>query len=138
MTGKMLWSPSTIKNNLDKFIEYINIKKDIHTYADLHKWSVEKKEIFWDKFWQFSNIIGKKNNNIFKNSEHFIDTKFFETSLLNYAENCLQINNDEDAIIFYNEQGESRFHIFLKAKISKKMIEWLQFFPIFLRQSKLF
>ena len=108
MTGKMLWSPSTIKNNLDKFIEYINIKKDIHTYADLHKWSVEKKEIFWDKFWQFSNIIGKKNNNIFKNSEHFIDTKFFETSLLNYAENCLQINNDEDAIIFYNEQEESR------------------------------
>ena len=109
MTGKVLWSPSSTEKNIDKFIEYINIKKEINSYEDLHKWSVEKKEIFWDKFWQFSNIIGEKNDDIFKDSKNFIDTRFFDTSSLNYSENCLQNNNnDDDAIIFYNEQKDSR------------------------------
>ena len=108
MSGKVLWSPSATKKNIDKFIEYSNIKKEINTYQDLHKWSVQKKEIFWDKFWQFSNIIGEKKEDIFQDSKNFIDTKFFESSLLNYSENCLQNSNDDDAIIFYNEQKSSR------------------------------
>ena len=63
-----------------------------------------KKEIFWDKFWEFTNIIGEKKGKIFKDSKNFIETKFFEKSHLNYTENCLQLNNDDEAIIFYNEQ----------------------------------
>ena len=108
MSGKMLWSPSTANNNIDKFIKFANLKKEIKTYKDLHKWSVEKKEIFWDKFWEFSNIIGRKKGDVFQDSKNFIDTKFFEKSLLNYSENCLQNYNHEDAIIFYNEQKDSR------------------------------
>ena len=108
MSGKVLWHPSSSINNIDKFIEYVNIKKKINTYQELHKWSVGEKEIFWDKFWQFSGIIGEKKGDIFKDSKNFIDTKFFESSLLNYSENCLQKNNDDDAIIFYNEQKNSR------------------------------
>ena len=72
MSGKVLWSPSANKNNIDKFIEYVNIKKNINTYQDLHKWSVEKKEIFWDKFWEFSNIIGEKRGDIFKDSKKLL------------------------------------------------------------------
>ena len=108
MSRRLLWSPSSKINNIDKFIKFANIIDEFNTYEDLHKWSVEKKEVFWDKFWQFSNIIGVKKNDIFKDSKNFIDTKFFESSLLNYSENCLQKHNDEDAIIFYNEQKESR------------------------------
>ena len=108
MTRKILWSPITTKSNINNFIDYISKKEVINTYEDLHKWSVEKKEIFWDKVWEFTNITGEKKGEIFNDSKNFIDTKFFETSLLNYAENCLQKNNDEDAIIFYNEQKDSR------------------------------
>ena len=108
MTGKKLWSPITTETNINSFIDYIDKNEKIITYEDLHKWSIEKKEIFWDQVWNFTNIIGKKQEDIFKDSKHFIDTKFFEKSLLNYAENCLQKNNDEDAIIFYNEQRQSR------------------------------
>ena len=108
MSGKLLWSPSTSKNNIDNFIEFSNLTKKIYTYQDLHKWSVKKKDIFWDKFWQFSNIIGEKKGDIFKDSKNFIDTKFFEKSSLNYTENCLQNYNQNDAIIFYNEQRDSR------------------------------
>ena len=47
MSEKVLWSPPATKNNIDKFIEYVNIKEEINSYEALHKWSVEKKEIFW-------------------------------------------------------------------------------------------
>ena len=109
MTGKKLWSPSTTEQNINLFIDKIGKKNTFLSYQDLHIWSIEKKEIFWDKLWEFTNIIGEKNDQIFKDSKHFIETKFFESSLINYAENCLQNNNNnEDAIIFYNEQKHSR------------------------------
>ena len=109
MTGKKLWSPSTTENNINLFIDSIGKTDTFISYQDLHNWSIEKKEVFWDKFWEFSNIIGEKNDQIFKDSKHFIETTFFESSFINYTENCLQNkNNNEDAIIFYNEQRHSR------------------------------
>ena len=108
MTSKRLWSPTATSNNIDLFKNYINENVKINTYNDLHKWSIECKEIFWDKIWDFTNIIGEKKEEIFKDSQNFIDAKFFDKSSLNYAENCLQRNSDDDAIIFYNEQKCSR------------------------------
>ena len=46
MTAKKLWSPSTTNNNLNLFIEYIADKGKFTSYSDLHKWSIEKKDIF--------------------------------------------------------------------------------------------
>ncbi len=108
MTEKKLWSPSTTKNNINFFIKYLKTEGKFSSYNDLHKWSIDKKEVFWSKFWEYSNIIGEKKGPIFKNSTHFIKTKFFEKSILNYSENCLQNKNDHDAIIFYNEKQQSR------------------------------
>ena len=104
MSDKKLWSPTTTKNTLNLFTEYINEEFKIDNYEHLHRWSIEKKEIFWSKFWEFSNIIGEKQGIIFKDSENFIETKFFENSNLNYTENCLQLNTNDEAIIYYNEQ----------------------------------
>ena len=61
MTGKKLWSPITTETNINSFIDYIDKNEKIITYEDLHKWSIEKKEIFWDQVWNFTNIIGKKH-----------------------------------------------------------------------------
>ena len=66
MISKTLWSPSTALNNIDLFKNYINENSKISTYNDLHRWSIEYKEIFWDKVWDFTNIIGEKKEGIFK------------------------------------------------------------------------
>tara|TARA_Y100001970_G_scaffold274194_1_gene373584 strand:+ start:1115 stop:3052 length:1938 start_codon:yes stop_codon:yes gene_type:complete len=108
MSDKKLWSPSTTRNTLNLFTDYISDEVKINNYENLHRWSVEKKEIFWSKFWDFSSIIGEKKDIIFQDSNNFIETKFFKNSVLNYTENCLQIENDDDAIIFYNEQKYSK------------------------------
>tara|TARA_B100000700_G_scaffold119275_1_gene134061 strand:- start:555 stop:2492 length:1938 start_codon:yes stop_codon:yes gene_type:complete len=106
MSDKKLWSPTTTKKTLNLFTEYINDELKIDNYEQLHRWSIEKKEIFWSKFWEFSNIIGEKKGIIFKDSKNFIETKFFENSHLNYTENCLQLNSNNEAIIYYNEQKQ--------------------------------
>ncbi len=108
MSDKKLWSPSTTKNRLNLFTDFLSNELKINSYEHLHKWSIEKKEIFWSKVWDFTSIIGKKKDIIFKDSKNFIDTKFFENSLLNYTENCLQLNTNSDAIIYYNEQKSSK------------------------------
>ena len=108
MTAKKLWSPSTTKNTLNLFWEYIADKGNFTSYNDLHKWSIKYKEIFWDKFWSFTDIQGDKKHDIFIDSKHFIETKFFNSSKLNYAENCLQKDTNDEAIIFYNEQRYSK------------------------------
>ncbi len=56
MNAKKLWSPSTTKNNLNSFLNYISDKVNFTSYNDLHRWSIEHKEIFWDKFWSFTNM----------------------------------------------------------------------------------
>ena len=108
MTAKKLWSPSTTKNTLSLFLEYIADKGNFTSYSDLHKWSIKYKEIFWDKFWSFTDIQGDKKDDIFIDSKHFIETKFFNSSKLNYTENCLQKDTNDEAIIFYNEQKYSK------------------------------
>ena len=108
MTNKLLWSPSNVNTNLTKFKKkYFNTPEDC-TYEQLHKWSVEKKDIFWDNVWEFTQIIGQKKEKVFKESKRFIDSRFFDQSTLNYAENCLQKNDRNSAIIFYNEQKKQR------------------------------
>ena len=108
MTAKKLWSPNTAENNLNLFIDYLGDAGNFTSYKEFHKWSIEKKEIFWDKFWSFTGIKGNKKDDIFIDSKHFIETKFFNSSKLNYAENCLQKDTNDDAIIFYNEQRFSK------------------------------
>ena len=108
MTAKKLWSPGTTKNNLNLFLEYIADKGNFTSYSDLHKWSIKHKEIFWDKFWSFTDIQGDKKDDIFIDSKHFIETKFFNSSKLNYAENCLQKDTNDAAIILYNEQKHTK------------------------------
>ena len=104
MTNKLLWSSKPTKTIIEKFINqlsHLNLGSD---YFDIHKWSIKNKEIFWENIWNFTNIIGEKKGKILKNSEDFIGSVFFDESSLNFTENCLQKNDDSDAIIFYSEK----------------------------------
>ena len=44
-------------------------------------------EIFWSKFWDFSNIIGDKGSEILIKDKIFNKSKFFPNSKINYCEN---------------------------------------------------
>tara|TARA_Y100000590_G_scaffold460133_1_gene618762 strand:- start:256 stop:2187 length:1932 start_codon:yes stop_codon:yes gene_type:complete len=108
MSNYKLWTPSTTDSILNEFIKSLDKDLNIKNYEDLHKWSVNKKNDFWENVWDFTNIKGQKKGKGYIDSNEFLNAKFFNQSKLNYAENCLKKDDNSDAIIFYNEQENCR------------------------------
>lgn len=105
MKSDLLWSPLHRKNSLRKFINSNKKHLKNKTYKSLHSWSVNNKSDFWSAMWDTTEIKGIKNKPIIEKEEDFIKCKFFKNSKLNYTENLLQKNNDDDAIVFYSERN---------------------------------
>ena len=104
--NKSLWQPSsgTRENSLlMDFCKYVNIKPN--SFKDLWTWSIENPKIFWSKFWDFSEIIGSKGNEIINYNKTFNQTRFFQDSKINYSENILKKRSNEIAISFLSECG---------------------------------
>ena len=62
MKNRILWNPSITslkRSNIYSFQEKINKEYNlyINNYSDLHKWSVEILDFFWEEIWNFSKII---------------------------------------------------------------------------------
>tara|TARA_B100001996_G_scaffold323352_1_gene268485 strand:+ start:1392 stop:3335 length:1944 start_codon:yes stop_codon:yes gene_type:complete len=111
MNNKLLWKPSKgrIESSiLERFfnrLEQKKILKNNKNFKDLWKWSVDKPEIFWSEFWDFSEIIGEKGNEILRKNKIFNKNVFFPDAKLNYTENLIQKRNDDLAINFLSENG---------------------------------
>ena len=93
--NKPLWQPSEkLKDNslLSDFCRFINFKSS-KDFKKIWKWSIDKPEEFWSKFWDYSKIIGNKGSKIIQKDNVFNKTKFFSDSKLNYAENILKKKN---------------------------------------------
>ena len=94
-----LWSPNNKKTNLHKFINQLDKSLNIKNYADLHNWSIKHKNEFWNNIWDFTNFVGEKKGKIFKSAPEFTNNKFFDECKINYAENCLTRDDDDDAFL---------------------------------------
>ena len=110
MANRLLWSSKSSSNLIDDFLKNISNYISTSNYLEIHKWSIQNKEQFWDAVWDFTKIIGNKKGMKIKNSNDFINSIFFEEYELNFAENCLIKNDDSDAIIFYSEQQKKRIY----------------------------
>ena len=102
MSDKKLWSPSTTINNINLFTNFINKEVNINSYEDLHRWSIEKKEIFWDKFWQFTNIIGER-------------VYYFEEYISGFYQKAMDISSFAKGVYFLEVSNS-------KSKILKKLV----------------
>jgi acetoacetyl-CoA synthetase len=120
--------------NLFSYVNFIhrNLKIDLQNDFDkIWKWSIENPEIFWKSIWDFTKIKGKIGNTLLEKSDIFYKNKFFPNAKLNYAENLLKKNNEEDAIIF---KSENNYKISLSWKNLKlnvaEISEWMSFIGV--------
>ena len=87
MSKKPLWEPAILETGLTKYINFLK-KNKLHqftNYNNLHKWSVNKKNIFWKSIWDFTNFVGEYANPVIKNEDSFFGSKFFTNAKLNYT-----------------------------------------------------
>ena len=110
MKSKILWKASRSKknnSNLFRYEKFLSSKynfKVTQKYKKLIKWSIKNPKKFWSSIWDFTKVIGIKNER-FEKSNVFFKNKFLKNSKLNFAENLLKKNDNSKAITFVSENG---------------------------------
>ncbi|EPQ8263340.1 acetoacetate--CoA ligase [Vibrio alginolyticus] len=117
-----VWQPSESRieeANITQFIEHINRQGNtLESFADLHQWSLDHVEKFWQEVWLFCDVIGTQGETIKERAEsrwqqpvENRDIKWFPNGQINYAENLLTYachQPDDLAIWFENEREEKQ------------------------------
>ncbi|PMG37108.1 acetoacetate--CoA ligase [Vibrio splendidus] len=129
-SNKPIWQPSEqrIANaNVTRFMDSLAqqgvLGRELQNYTELHQWSVEYPESFWQNVWQYCGIVGSQDS--IDNAQRELiktqgesrwqqpksnrDAVWFPNAQVNYAENLLHSSKtlpNELAIWFENERGE--------------------------------
>lgn len=121
-----IWQPSEQRiddANLTRFIDSLepsglNLNRDVKSYAELHQWSVDQPESFWQNVWQFCGVVGSQGSEVqtqgdsrWQQPKSNRDAVWFPNAQVNYAENLLRLAQtmpNELAIWFENERGEQQ------------------------------
>ncbi len=80
----------------------------LSSYAQLHRWSVDDREEFWNLVWDFCGVIGDKGERILADGDLMPGARFFPDARLNFAENLLRNKGSGDAIVFKGEDKVER------------------------------
>ncbi|MHB8482173.1 MAG: acetoacetate--CoA ligase [Nitrospiria bacterium] len=110
---KPLWIPSEEgmkRTNISRFIKWINQKhhREIDSYDELYRWSIEHTENFWGALWEFGEIKASRHyEGVVDGLHRFPGANWFMGVRLNFAENLLRFKDDHIAFISRGEAGMS-------------------------------
>jgi acetoacetyl-CoA synthetase len=104
---KPLWSPSpqrAAQTDLARFMA----RAGKRTFEELHAWSVERSEDFWNLLWDFAEVKGTRAGPTLLNADRMPGAQWFPQARLNFAENLLRRRDEGDAIVFWGEDRLKR------------------------------
>ena len=112
---ELLWTPSKEvqkASNMYAFMELVNREKgrNYRNYRELYRFSVDEPEAFWDILFRYLDIVHSVGYERTVDDIHrFPGAKWFPGCRLNYAENLLRHEaNDEACLIFRGEDKVRR------------------------------
>ncbi|MEI9420650.1 acetoacetate--CoA ligase [Mesorhizobium sp. Cs1299R1N1] len=114
MAGEVpLWTPTQDQIDASPLTAFMkvaaaNTGSPFSSYADLHRWSVENRESFWDLVWDFCGLEGDKGERLLLDGEKMPGASFFPDASLNFAENLLKKTGAGEAIVFRGEDKVER------------------------------
>jgi acetoacetyl-CoA synthetase len=102
--GDMLWSPPTDvleSTRIGAFLSWVREHRDLdlRDHAAAWRWSVEDLEGFWASVWDFFDVADHGSRNSVLAGRDMPGARWFEGSLLNYAEHALRGAGAVDADI---------------------------------------
>jgi acetoacetyl-CoA synthetase len=123
-----LWTPPPeriARANLTAFIQHIKERQPagagaVRDYPSLYRWSVERPDAFWPEVWRFCGVVAEQRQgrdpwdqvviglNRMAPPDPELGPRWFPGVRLNFAENLLRYNDDQPAIVFWNEGGRQR------------------------------
>ena len=108
-----LWRPSperAAQSNLVRFWRAAERRagRSFGAYRDLHRWSVESSEQFWELLWEFCEVRGARAGPVLVNGDRMPGAQWFPQARLNFADNLLRRRDASDAIAFWGEESVKR------------------------------
>jgi acetoacetyl-CoA synthetase len=105
-----LWTPSPqniAAAGITAFMRHVAVTggPDCRDYDALYRWSVRQPAEFWGAVWDFCSVTGERGTLVLEHADRMPGARWFPGTRLNYAENLLQRDGNEDAIVF---RGENR------------------------------
>lgn len=149
-SNKPIWQPSDQRiahANVTRFMDNLDqqdiFERKLKNYTELHQWSVEHPESFWQNVWQFCGMVGSQDSidnaqresiktqgeSRWQQPKSNRDAVWFPSAQVNYAENLLHSSKtlpNELAIWFENERGERQSYTWqtLRDEVSSVQ-QWL-------------
>jgi len=103
-----LWTPTPERaahTELARFLKLANKPG----FAELHRWSVECPDEFWELLWHFGAVRGEPGLRRLINAERMPGAKWFPEAKLNFAQNLLRERDATPAIVFWGEDRIKRY-----------------------------
>ena len=108
-----IWSPGPARRqtaNIRRFIELARSEwaPGVQDYWELYHSSLAEPESFWRAVWEFCEVVGSPGNITARDLQQMPGAQWFPQATLNYAANLLRYRDDQPALIFRSETGQSR------------------------------
>ena len=109
-----LWHPApeaVQRSNMTRFTRQAEAVtgKAFPNYEALHQWSINDPGAFWSEVWRFANIqASHPADAAVRDLDRFPGAVWFPGAKLNYAENLLRFQDEQPALVSYQESGERR------------------------------
>ncbi len=109
--GAPVWVPSDERVRSTRLTEFYRFIGDrglsaAKDYPELHRWSVEEPEAFWPAVWRFCEIRSSAPwHSVVDDPQRMPGARWFEGTRLNFAENLLRRNDEQAALVLWNEAG---------------------------------
>jgi acetoacetyl-CoA synthetase len=106
----MVWQPQKPQETqmwqFMRFVEQLHHLRLTH-YHELHQWSVQHPELFWQDVADFYKIrFDTRPHEILNSYDHMMDARWFNGASFNFAEQLLRRNDDFPAIISRDESEQ--------------------------------
>ncbi len=123
-----IWTPSPeriARANLTRFLAHVRLgalpgAEDVWDVGSLYRWSIARPEAFWPEVWRFCGVVADERpgrapwDEVAVGLERMappvprLGPSWFPGARLNFAENLLRHDGDDDALVFWNELGRRR------------------------------
>ena len=103
MSGRILWNPPRDVRERTTLGRYMNWLRDEHgrdlaTWDELWRWSVDDLEGFWSSLWEFFDVQASEPYDEVLTTHEMPGAKWFTQSRLNYCQHMLGTREDDDRV----------------------------------------
>jgi len=107
MTERPLWQPDAARAEQTLLAQFMR-RAGKRGWAELHRWSIDEPEAFWNMVWDFCEVRGTRTGPALADGDRMPGAAWFPQARLNFAENLLRARDNGDALVFWGEDKVKR------------------------------